>query len=183
MYSSKATGGDWFTLIRRTGRGIAIAGVLALAMASGAMAEEPEGVTTGPGAVFDSPNAAAIDALMHAHRTMALAPGQGGAIFAKDGGFSYGPTVRSTARDGFQLKLRPGDVGWYYAHNYELPTFRDRERRVPTRENRSMVSEVDPYHRPLYLLTRRMKVVRYDGRSVDLVLAEGEDQDHVIAAN
>ena len=33
------------------------------------------------------------------------------------------------------------------------------------------------------LLTPGMRVVRYDGRSVDLVLAEGEDHDHVIAAN
>ena len=184
MYRSKATGGNWLTLIRRTGRGIAIMGVLALAMASGAMAEEPESATTGPGAVFDSLDAAAIDALMFAHRTLRLGRAQGGAIFVTDGGFSYGPMVRAT-RDGFQLTLRTGDVGWFYADNYQRPTFGDRQPKFLTRESRSMVSEVDPYHRPLYLLSPGMKVVRFDGRSVDVVWPKrGKTRiEDVIAAN
>ena len=159
-------------------------GVLAFAMASGAMAEEPEGVTTGPGAVFDSLDAAAIDALMFAHRTLRLGQAQGGAIFVTDSGFSYGPMVRAT-RHGFRLTLRTGDVGWFYAYNYELPTVGDRQPKFLTREDRSMVSEVDPHHRPLYLLSSRMKVVRYDGKSVDVVWPKrGKTRiQDVIAAN
>ena len=47
-----------------------------------------------------------------------------------------------------------------------------------------MVGEVDPNHRPLYLLTSAMEVVRYDGRSVDVVRPRGKVTiEDVIAAN
>ncbi len=47
-----------------------------------------------------------------------------------------------------------------------------------------MVGEVDPHHRPLYLLTSSMKVVRYDGRSVEVVWPRGKVTiEDVIAAN
>ena len=180
MYGNQATRRSGRALIRQAGQGI----VIALALASAAMAEEPEVFTTGPGAVFDSPEAAAIDALMFAHRTMALARGRGGAIFVVDGGYSYGSTVRATARDGFQLTLRPGHVGWYYAHNNATPLVPSRQRELLSDSDRTMVSRVDPLHRPLYLLTPELKVIRFDGENVDLVWPKGKITiEDVIAAN
>jgi hypothetical protein len=47
-----------------------------------------------------------------------------------------------------------------------------------------MVSEVDPLHRPLYLLTSAKKVIRFDGERVDVVWPrERTAIEDVIAAN
>jgi hypothetical protein len=159
-------------------------GVLGVGMASGAMAEEPGEVTTGPGAVFDSLNAAAVDALMCAQSNMALSPGRGGAIVAVEGGFSYEQAVGASSREGLQLTLRPESVGWYYAHNYEASVVGNREQRPLSHRDRAMVSEVDPLHRPLYLLTSAKKVIRFDGERVDVVWPrERTAIEDVIAAN
>ncbi len=171
------------TALSRFGWAAAIAALLTFMMADGAMAEAPDNAARGPGAVFASVDAAALDALKFAHRALAQSNGRGGAIFATEGGFSYGDLVRATSRSGFELTLGPDDVAWFYAHNYELPVVGGGHMRVPTKADRSMVSQVDPHHRPLYLLTSRMTVLRYDGIDTDVIVPGRVTVGDVIAAN
>jgi len=154
-------------------RAIAVAVVLAFAMAVPMAADGPQGATIGPGTVFATRDAASIAALRYAHDHMAQAAGRGGTVHVVEGGYSYGPSVRADMQGTLQLTLRPGDVAWYYAQNFDRLTVSRHHPRVPTESDRSMVRLVDPHHRPLYLLDARMRVVRFDGTSTEFVWPHG----------
>lgn len=119
----------------------------------------------GPGAVFASPERAALDALAYSYLASRQRPVEArrvraGAILAVDGGFAYGePTIG--ARDG----LRPvryvlsRDAVAHYRHYPKSANLADRF--VPT-ELHGFVDREDPEHRSLYFLLPDRRVRHYD---------------------
>ena len=121
----------------------------------------------GPGAVFASPRAAAMDALAWCflesrERPLDRRRARGGAIKAVAGGFSYdAPTLERPGTRVLAYPLHSTDV----AHFRHVPV-----RRWPghapdamDREARRIVSKVDPGERPYFLLTPDRRLRRYDG--------------------
>lgn len=120
----------------------------------------------GPGAVFASPRAAALDALAWCFlesrdRPLDRRRARGGAIKTVAGGFSYDePTLERRGTRVLAYPLRSTDV----AHFRHVPV-----RRWPAhapdamdREARRIVSKVDPAERPYFLLTPDRRLRRYD---------------------
>ena len=129
----------------------------------GTVRVEPQG----PGAVFASPRAAAMDALAWCflesrERPLDARRARGGAIKAVAGGFSYdAPTLERPGTRVLAYPLHSTDV----AHFRHVPV-----RRWPghapdamDREARRIVSKVDPGERPYFLLTPDRRLRRYDG--------------------
>jgi hypothetical protein len=123
----------------------------------------------GPGAVFDSVEAAAIDALSHAHRTATLTDRQRlrvGVIHRVAGGYSYTAAKRSGTSSPLmphrvRYRLRASDVGRYIIPARSAKLHVNRMNEEPTREEKRIVDELDPAHRPLYQLTPSLNVVSY----------------------
>jgi hypothetical protein len=151
-------------LTPRTARSLLLATAIGFVLTASAVAEAP----SGPGAVFDSVEAAATDAL---HFAAAHKGGSrrewGGAISRVPGGFSYeAPTPGS--RDGVRLSLGGEHVAWYYTHG---PRDRESDRlnESVSRRDQQMVDRVDPQNRPLFVLTPSGRLIRYADRRLAVV--------------
>ena len=127
-----------------------------------------------PGAVFDTVEAAALDALAHAHHTTGardLGHLRIGTVHRVAGGFSYsvarrsGTTVWSARSPVFRHALRPNDVASYVVHPKSGVPHLDRANERPNESQRRMVDELDSRGRPLYVLTPSLRVVRYADRA------------------
>ena len=150
----------------------------ALACAAGAPVSQPSvrlelpgKVVTprGPGSVFPSVEAAAVDGLAYAHLEARRADRErfmhGSTIYAEQGGYSYGPiqVARPSDPDHLTLALKPSDV----AHFHTYPAGRAAENRlneVHSPTDRANVEEMDPRGRPLFILTPSLRVRGYDPR-------------------
>jgi hypothetical protein len=141
---------------------IVCAGVSLSAAASEARAE-------GPGSVFDSVQAAALDALTSAHLTATHRDKQRlrvGTIYRVENGFSYTAPQRSAAssplmRQSLRYRLRSIDVASYVIGSASGNARSRRSTETPSVEEKRIVDELDPAHRPLYLLTPSLEVLRY----------------------
>ena len=109
----------------------------------------------GPGVVFLSPEDAAVDALAYCYLTsrsniLDVPRAAGGAIHAVEGGFSYDePSLASNnARARLRYAMGRSDVAHF--NFYPEKSF---TRRAVEREQRRVVEELDPAHRPLYTLS------------------------------
>jgi len=124
----------------------------------------------GPGALFPSIDAAAIDALTYAYLRARTAcdPAlmSGGTIHLVAGGFySYSEVhqaKRSTPRE-IDYILKPQDVARFHLY----PASRDARVNLiserPSGADRRSVSVVDPLHRPLYILHPSLAIRAYRG--------------------
>jgi len=131
----------------------------------------PGEATLGPGAVFESIETAAVDALAHARHHEGPAD-RGrlriGTIRRVPGGFSYGlpersrATVWSLAPPVLRFGLGPEDVATYVVHPRSGRAVIDRENEEPNPSERRLVDRLDPRGRPLYLLTPSQRVLRYE---------------------
>jgi hypothetical protein len=127
-------------------------------------------VVRGPGAVFDSIDEAAADALAWCYLRATRRPYQGraqaGVIFEKEGGYTYGKTVTARAIDPGRVKLvlRPNDVAHFRVYPPANSTRAARAVERHSRTDREAVSQDDPLHRASYLLTPRRSVRVYAGQ-------------------
>ena len=124
----------------------------------------------GPGALFTSIDAAAIDALACAYLQArgACDPEfmRGGTIYpVGEGYYSYGEVHRANPWGLHRISyiLKPQDVARFhlYPANRDLATNRINER--PSRKDLRSVRTVDPLHRPLYILHPSLAVRAYRG--------------------
>ena len=123
----------------------------------------------GPGAVFPSVQAAALDALASAHRTASARDRQRlrvGSIHRVAHGFAYAAPQRATGssllmRQRVRHRLRPIDVASYVIPPRSAEWISPRSDETPDRRMQRVVDELDPVHRPVYVLTQSLDVVSY----------------------
>jgi len=123
----------------------------------------------GPGAVFDTVEAAAIDALSYAHLEETLTQRRSlrvGVIHRVENGYSYTAAKRSTASSpltacSVRYQLRADDVARYIIPPHSGHARINRYNEEPTAKEKQIVDELDPAHRPLYQLTPSHNIVRY----------------------
>ncbi len=129
----------------------------------------------GPGAVFNSVEAAAVDALAFCH-LQARAAGdtelmRAGTIERSGAGYTYGEihVASPLAERRIEYLFAPQDVARF--HVYPPHTDRDVNRiseRLSNKDWRS-VSVIDPLHRPLYVLHPSLAIRAYRGAASEAV--------------
>jgi hypothetical protein len=124
----------------------------------------------GPGALFTSIDAAAIDALTYAYLQArgACDPEhmRGGTIHPVGEGFySYGEIYRAKRGNLHRISylLKPRDVARFHLYPVNRDTAINRINERPSRVDLRSVSAVDPLHRPLYILHPSLAVRAYRG--------------------
>ena len=128
----------------------------------------------GPGVMFASIEAAAIDALTYAYLSAKAARNveraRGGSIYATRGGYSY-DEIRVAGRlvpQRVTYTLEPGDVARFVTYP------RGSDRRVnwrnerPSHVDRRGVTVEDPLHRPVYVLHPSLVIREYRGEGQEL---------------
>lgn len=123
----------------------------------------------GPGAVFESADAAAIDGLWLAYlETLeqdraGTQRARGGTVFPVAGGFSYTPLVaaREATPGRVPLVLKPADVAHFHSYP-RADAHRNRINETHSPNDRANVDQRDPLRRPSYVLTPSLRVRRYD---------------------
>ena len=123
----------------------------------------------GPGAVFDTVEAAAIDALSYAHLEETLTERRSlrvGVIQRVENGYSYTAAKRSSTSSpltacSVRYQLRSNDVARYIIPPHSGKARIDRYNEEPTRKEKQIVDELDPAHRPLFQLTPSHNIVSY----------------------
>ena len=126
-------------------------------------------VPQGPGTVFPTVDAAAVDGLAHAHQVSAHSGNRrlsrGGTIVAVEGGYSYGSLIsaKAMAPDLLRLRLDEQTVGHF--HTYPSQKGRiDRRNETHSRADRAVVDRHDSRHLPSFILTPSLRVVAYHGK-------------------
>jgi len=128
-------------------------------------------VPQGPGTVFESVEAAAIDGLAFAHSRQLESRNKrvsrGGAVVPVKGGFTYGEldVAKPGAPDMIRLRLPKSAL----AHFHTYPTQNsgaDRLNESHSKADRALVDYRDSQKRPSYVLTPSLRVVLYRGREV-----------------
>jgi hypothetical protein len=123
----------------------------------------------GPGAVFETVEAAAIDALSYAHLEETLTERRSlrvGVIQRVENGYAYTAAKRSSASSpltacSVRYALRSNDVARYIIPPHSGKARIDRYNEEPTRKEKQIVDELDPAHRPLFQLTPSHNIVSY----------------------
>jgi hypothetical protein len=123
----------------------------------------------GPGAAFPSVQAAALAALASAHRTATPRDRQRlrvGTIQRVAHGFAYSAPQRAVGsslvtRQRVHYRLRPIDVASYVIPPRWEEWSSARSSETPDRKMQRIVDELDPAHRPVYVLTQSLDVVSY----------------------
>ena len=123
----------------------------------------------GPSAVFASVQAAALDALANAHLTASPYDKlrlRVGAIHRVAHGYAYSAPRRAAAasplmHQSVRHRLRPIDVASYVIPPRSGSWPAPRADEIPVRKAQQIVDELDPAHRPIYLLTESLDVLSY----------------------
>ena len=144
----------------------------------------------GPGALFYSVEAAATDAMAwaHAQRYPAGRPDLiAGTITRVDGGFSYAAPTASKRYTALgtpfvRFRLGPDDVASFMIYSRRYDRTIDRENEKPSRRDMRIVDKIDPEHRPIFVLTPTLRVVRYDGERIESIARLGESGKILMAA-
>jgi hypothetical protein len=130
----------------------------------------------GPGALFASIDAAAIDALTYAYLQArdACDPEfmRGGTIHpVGEGYYSYGEIHRANRWDLHRISyiLKPQDVARFHLYPVNRDVSINRINERPSRVDRRSVSAVDSLHRPLYILHPSLAVRAYRGEGPQFV--------------
>jgi hypothetical protein len=129
----------------------------------------------GPGTVFPSIEAAAVDALIYtylqarnAHDTERM---RAGTIYSVDAGYSYAEihVARNQLEYRVAYPLKQRDVARF--HMYPLASDRDvlRTNERATQGDRRSVAVTDPLHRPLFILHPSLVIREYRGRDDEVV--------------
>jgi hypothetical protein len=127
----------------------------------------------GPGALFASIEAAAVDALTYAHlqalEARDTARIRGGTIHTIDGRYSYGEIQRGTTGAPHRISYRfgPQDVARFHAYPVYQDALSNRTNERLSRGDRRSVGSIDPLHRPLYVLHPSLAVRVYRGENLE----------------
>ena len=130
---------------------------------------EPSLEARGPGTIFPSIDAAAVDALTYAYLLARAAHDtermRGGTIHRVDGGYSYGEIQVAGPLLPSRLThpLKPRDVARFVIYSRTGHHRVDRANERPSKEDRRSVRFVDPLHRPLYILHPSLMIRVYRG--------------------
>jgi hypothetical protein len=135
---------------------------------------EPGLEAQGPGAVFPTIEAAAVDALTYAYLSAQAARDtermRGGTIYATRGGYRYGEihVAGPLSVHRVSYTLQPGDVARFAIYPPDGDRDVDRINERPSRADRRAVSFTDPLHRPLYILHPSLVIREYRGEGHEL---------------
>ena len=127
----------------------------------------------GPGALFASIEAAAVDALTYAHlqalEARDTARIRGGTIYVVDGRYSYGQIQLGNPLTPHRLSYRfgPQEVARFHAYPVYPNPLTNRANERPSRADRRSVGFVDPLHRPLYVLHPSLAIRVYRGEGFE----------------
>ena len=140
-----------------------------------ALKKEPlELEAQGPGEVFTSVEATAVDALIYAylqgqaaHETELV---RGGTIRRAGKGFSYSEihVAGREVPDVVRYTLKPQDVAHFTIYAPTGNRDVDLRNERPSRADRRFVTYVDPLHRPLYILHPSLMIREYRGEDHEL---------------
>jgi len=125
----------------------------------------------GPGTLFASIEAAAIDALTYAHiqalEARDTARIRGGTIYMIDGRYSYGEIQLGNPLTPHRLSYRfgPREVARFHAYPVYQNVIRNRANERLSRSDRRSVSFIDPLHRPLFVLHPSLSIRVYRGEN------------------
>ena len=128
----------------------------------------------GPGTVFASVEAAAVDALTYAYLQAQAAHDtervRGGTIYRVGEGFSYGEILVAGPWGAHRISytLGPQDVARFTLYPRVSKHDDNPINERPSRADRSSVSFVDPLHRPLYILHPSLMIREYRGEDHEL---------------
>jgi hypothetical protein len=169
----------------RAARWAALSGLLAIVLASAGCSTLPIGAgpsRTASGRearprpateeVFPTVEAAALEALAAAERRARAGDRrrlQVGTIRRVGAGFSYTRPIRSRGTVGslasmrVRVRLGADDVATYIVHPRSSRARLDALNEGPSPQQKRIVDELDPLHRPLFILTPSARIVRYGG--------------------
>jgi len=123
-----------------------------------------------PGTQFDSLEEAAVAALAHVRRTATRSQAERlhvGSIVRIEGGYTWqtaehsGSHLRATWRPTARVAIGPDHVATYVVHPRTGDRRTDRANERITRSERRLVDDVDPMHRPIFLLTPAGRIMAY----------------------
>jgi hypothetical protein len=123
----------------------------------------------GPGALFTSVEAAAVDALtyayLQAHKARDTARIRGGTIYPVGGHYSYGEIQLGNPLSPHRISYRfgPHEVARFHAYPVYRDVLANRANERASRVDRRSVSAIDPLHRPLYILHPSLAIRAYRG--------------------
>ncbi len=123
----------------------------------------------GPGALFASIEAAAVDALTYAHlqalEARDTARIRGGTIYTVDSRYSYGEIQLGNPLTPHRISYRfgPREVARFHAYPVYQNALSNRANERLSRGDRRSVSFIDPLHRPLYVLHPSLRIRSYRG--------------------
>jgi hypothetical protein len=123
----------------------------------------------GPGALFTSVEAAAVDALtyayLQAHNARDTARIRGGTIYSVVGHYSYGEIQLGNPLSPHRISYRfgPHEVARFHAYPVYRDALTNRANERISRVDRRSVSAIDPLHRPLYILHPSLAIRSYRG--------------------
>lgn len=129
----------------------------------------------GPGAVFGSIDAAAVDALIHAYLQAQAAHDtermRGGTVYPVKGGFSYGEILVAGPLTPHRVRVpfTKRDVARFLIYYRTGRHAADRANERPSLADRRSVRFVDPLHRPLYILHPSLVIRVYRGEHAECV--------------
>jgi hypothetical protein len=136
----------------------------------------------GPGTVFASIEAAAVDSLTYAYLQAQAAHDtelmRGGTIYATRGGYSYGEihVARPLSAHRVTFTLKPQDVARFLIYSRDSSHDVNPANERPSRPDRRSVNVIDPLHRPIYILHPSLVIREYRGE--DHEIAEVADLRH-----
>ena len=133
-----------------------------------------------PGTTFRTIDEAAVAALVHARETANPIERESlrvGTIVRTAEGYTWQEPQRSGSyfrkqRPRVRLTLTRSHVATYVVHPRTGEPRLDRLNERVTRSEKRMVDEVDPIHRPLFVLTPRGRIVTYAHRASSLEIAD-----------
>ncbi len=146
----------------------------------------------GPGALFTSVEAAAVDALTYAYlqaRESRDTPRiRGGTIYPVGDRYSYGEIQLANPLSPQRISYRfgPHEVARFHAYPVVRDVLANRANERPSRVDRRSVSFIDPLHRPLYILHPSLTIRAYrgeDSRRVEVTNLHRQERAPLFADN
>ena len=124
------------------------------------------GVTQAVSGVYADPASAALAAFQHLRGSMGRSDQRRlhvGSIVRVEGGYAWLPPIRApkVARPIVQLKIDRRHVATFAVHPRSGRIVVDRANNVITEAERRVVDEVDPLHRPLFVLAPSGRMLGY----------------------
>jgi hypothetical protein len=136
---------------------------------------KPQLEAGGPGTVFPSVEAAAVDALIYTYLQAKsehdMERMRAGTIYSVDTGYSYGEihVARNMLEHRIAYPLKPQDVARFHMYGYSRSRYVRRTLEQATPADLRSVAVTDPLHRPLFILHPSLVIREYRGRDAETV--------------